>query len=384
MKPKNKKINILYCIEYLGAGGTEKQLVALMHGLDKNKFTPHLCCLRSSMIGSCRKDEAHHYFNEMPFAKIQLDFVSFKKVKTVFELFKLIRYLKKNNIDIIQTFFQDPTVIGLIAGKLAHVKPIIASFRDLGFWRDQENDLKMRLTYRACSAYIANSLAVQRVFVDAYGLPAEKVQVIYNGIAFEKFHFREPIINTPGRPRRVGIIANFNRKVKRHDIFIKAAKLVADKINAVEFIIAGSGELKPELMSLARELHIAERINFYGVAQDIPEFLKTIDVGVITSDTEGFSNTILEYMAAGVPVVATAVGGNLEIITDGVNGFLAPAGDYVSISEKINNLLLKPELVGKITEKAHDDICQKYSIRGCIAQYEDYYLRTVLENSPNC
>ena len=93
-----KKISILYCIEFLVYGGTEKQLYSLIEGLDKKKFKPHLCCMRKSIIGETRKREASHLFDQINCNKLQLDFVSFKKLHSLFEISKLLNFIKKNNI----------------------------------------------------------------------------------------------------------------------------------------------------------------------------------------------------------------------------------------------------------------------------------------------
>lgn len=368
-----KKIHILYCIEYLGYGGTEKQLISLIEALDRNRFQPHLCCLRKSIINKCRKKEALDLFEKIECPKIQLDIISFRKIKTWIDLIKLVKFIRSHHIDIVQTYFQDPAILGLLAGKLSNVKSVLASFRDMGFWRHNEYDVKMKLIYNLFSYYIANSLAVRNLYVNLYDLPGDKFKVIYNGVDINRF--RPPVNNQRRNDKRivVGIVANLNRQVKRLDIFLRAAAYVIQRIADVKFVIAGEGELKSELLKLSRNLGLGGNVEFLGKVEDVPRLLYTIGIGIISSDSEGFSNAILEYMAAGVPVVATDVGGNGEIIKDAENGFLVSAGDYRSMGRRIIELIQKEDIYQQIRKKGFDTVYDNFTSSHCIKSYQNFY-----------
>ncbi len=368
-----KKIKILYCIEYLNFGGTEKQLISLINGLNRNKFQPHLCCLRDSIIGKYRRHEALDLFNKIKCPKIQLDFISFRKIQSVIDLVKLIKFIWRYKIDVVQTYFQDPSVLGLIAAKLSGVKHVIACFRDMGFWIDKEYYLKMKIVYNFCSAYISNSLAVKNFYINSYNLSDDKFSIIYNGIKIEDFKSINRNKEQDFKDIIVGIVANLNREVKRVDIFLKAAAYVLRRTNGIRFIVAGDGELKEGLIELAKELGIYRNVRFLGRVENIPQLLSRIDIGVISSDSEGFSNAILEYMAAGIPVVATDSGGNREIIKQGVNGYLVPVGDFIMMGDFILSLISKNKTRFRMGQNARKMVSEKYSINKSIIKYEHCY-----------
>jgi L-malate glycosyltransferase len=368
-----KKINALYCLEYLSLGGTEKQLISLINGLNRAKFQPHLCCLRNSIIGKSRRSEALDLFKSIDCPKIQLDFISFRNIQSVIELIKLIKFIRKYKIDIVQTYFQDPSVFGLVAGKLAGVKNIIACFRDMGFWQEQEYYWKMKMVYKFCSAYVANSLSVKNHYATTYNLSDDKFKVIYNGIDVENFRSITRKAKHDNKNITIGIIANLNREIKRVDIFLKAAAYALQHTNNITFIVAGDGELKANLIELSEKLGINRNVKFLGSVKDIPRLLSRIHIGVISSDSEGFSNAILEYMIAGLPVVATDTGGNREIVKPGVNGYLVPTRDCRAMGDRIIDLVSEDEARLRMGENARRMVLENYSIDKSIKNHERYY-----------
>lgn len=374
MDTVKKQINILFCIEYLAYGGTEKQLITLIEGLKGLNYRPHLCCLRRSAIGESRKDEAKALFDEVDCNKIQLDFISLRNIRWYKDLFALMRFIKNHKIDIVQTYFQDPTLFGLIAGRLCGVKHIVACFRDMGFWHKRKSDKVMRNVYRLCSNYLANSEAVRDEYIRLFKLKKNKFCVIYNGIKIDRqMAFANLKIKCKAEHIMVGIVANLNRQVKRVDIFLKAASYVAERRKQVRFVIIGDGELRGELISICNELGIQKVVEFAGKIRDVETYLKRIDIGVVSSDSEGFSNAVLEYMASGVPVVATSVGGNNEAIENGKSGFLVSAGDYKLMGQRILELASLKEKYLKIQRQALERVACEFSEGKTLKAYSNYY-----------
>ncbi len=366
-----EKINILFCILYLAHAGTEKQLMTLIEGLNKSIFVPHLCCIRKSMIEPAFAKDALSLFRDIKCSKVQLDFESFRNISSILSVLKLSRYISRNRIDIVVSYFIDPTIIGFFSSKLSAHKPLmVTSFRDLGLLRDSQHKILMKWIYRYTPYFLANSEAVKQDTAEYDGIPPDKICVIYNGIDIGRFN---RIQRTDKRPSVVGIIANLNRQVKRIDIFLRAASYICEKTSDVSFVIVGEGEFKRDLVSLASRLGIENRVNFVGRAHNIEKHLSHIDIGVNTSVTEGFSNVIIEYLASGIPVVATDTGGNREIIVDNENGFLFPVNDYKTLGYKLMSILDDESLYLKLSENSRTTVEGRFKNSIMVKNYEAFF-----------
>lgn len=373
----NKKINILYIIDELNIGGTERQLLATIKLLNRKKFVPHLVCLRPSK----------YYFDcAVPCKKQVLGVSSLLSVNGFLKLLRLTAYLRKNSIDIVQTFFFDSTVFGVLAGRLALVKKVISCRRDMGFWYSPSLLRVLKRINVFVDRFLVNSFAIKENIIKLESAPEHKIDVIYNGISLEpfrkKFDVRKIRSNLRINPDVfvVGLVANLNRPVKRVDVFIKAAHRVLEQNEGVYFVIIGDGQLRQGLAELSSRLGIRDRIFFLGLKKNIQPYLAILDVGVISSDTEGFSNSILEYMATGLPIVCTEAGGNSEVIENGVNGFLIHPGDYRALAERIIQLEKDPGLCSKMGSLNLDKV-KKFSWPTVINRTEMYYSNLVCEKS---
>lgn len=370
-----KKTNILFCILYLAHGGTEKQLITLINGLDRSKFTPHLCCINKSNIESSFLEDALSLFKEIKCGKIHLDFKSFKNLSSILYILELSRYIRRNKIDIVVSYFIDPTIMSFVASKLSFRKTRqVVSFRDMGLLRNSQHKVLMKWIYHRTPFLLANSEAVKQDYVENDNIPADKITVIYNGIDIEKFM---KIQRTQKRPDVIGIIANLNRRVKRVDVFLRAAACIYEKRKETSFIIIGEGKLKTELKILASKLGINNKVNFVGRSYDVDKDLKKIHIGVNTSETEGFSNVILEYLASGIPVVATNTGGNREIIVENKNGFLFTVNDYKELAEKTLLILDDETLYAKLSSNSRKSVSDRFENSIMVNNYELYFHKII-------
>jgi len=358
-------MRVLYIIDSLTHGGTERQLVELVNKLDRSRVQPHLCTLK----------ESNELFSELDVPKICLGYRSFTAPSILKNLYDLHRFIKKHDIQLVQTFFQDPFLLAALVRPLRSL-PLIGSFRDLGFWRTSAESYKMRLAYPFFSGFIANSRAVKDHFVAVDGIASDKIEVLYNGFDLSALEVASADSegDDPGACT-VGIVANLNRPVKRVDDFVSAAALVYRRNPAVRFTVIGGGGLQDDLERLCTELGIRHAVHFTGRIDNPLPFVKNFSVGVITSETEGFCNAIIEYMACGVPVVATRVGGNPELVTEAENGFLVPIGDPEALAEKISLLIENEELRSSIGEANRRKVSEQYSLQVMLEQQTRYYER---------
>jgi glycosyltransferase involved in cell wall biosynthesis len=352
-----KPINVLYLIDSLTHGGTERQLVELIRHLDPQHVRPHLCTLKSS----------DGLFDELPVPKQCFQFSSFAKPSLFGVMQRLIRYIRHHNIHIVQTFFQDPCLLAALVKPFTGVK-LIGSFRDLGFWRTPVESRKMKWAFPLFDGFIANSQAVKSHFCHMDGLAPERVTVIYNGFDFSSLPAGISKTATPNQAPVVGIVANLNRPVKRVQDFIAAAALIYRQRPDVRFMVIGGGHLKSDLQQQAAELGIAANITFTGMVPDPLTYISGFDVGVVTSETEGFCNAIIEYMASGLPVVATRVGGNVEMVQEGVNGFLYDVGKIDELAAMVLHLFDHPAERPRIMAENRATASKRYSMEAMVTQ----------------
>ena len=368
----NRKIRIAFLIDTINSiGGTEKQLLSLMASLPQERFEKHLISLRPPNAYFMQQDDCYDYH--------QIGIPSLLSAQCIGRIIELVRYLRQRRIDIVQTYFIDAQFVGILAGKLAGVKKIVCCRRDLGFWHSRSLLMLLRLSDRLVDHFQVNSQAVKRQVASDELVDPGRIHVIYNGIEIGLFNGRAETGYAPDvsgenkNPLRVGILANFNRRVKRVDLFIRAASEVLKTVPGVRFCIAGDGNQRSELKALCQDLGIAGQVDFLGAVTDVPGTIQSWDIGVISSDSEGFCNSILEYMASGLPVVATSVGGNPELVQDGVNGFLVPGGDYRALAEKLCILLNNDRLRKDMGEQGRKIIARCYDWPRVIDRYESFY-----------
>jgi glycosyltransferase involved in cell wall biosynthesis len=284
-------------------------------------------------------------------------------------LYHLARFCRREGIDLVQTFFQDSTVLGMAAARLARVPVRLVAFRDLGFWRIPRQDFLMRSACRLATGFLANSQAVRDSVCAQYHLDPSRIRVIYNGIDSHRYRFVEDQESKVA----VGILGNLNRRVKRADLFLRAAARVAVKHPEVTWHLIGDGTLRPRYEALAAKLGIDDRTVFAGRIADVPAYLHKIAIGVMCSDSEGFSNAVLEYMLSGCAVVATAVGGNLEVVRDGQTGLLVPPDNEADLADTLSRLVEDKRTRLALARNARATVERDFGWDRCVGNHEDFY-----------
>lgn len=354
-------IRVLFCIESMVHGGTEKQLAAVINGLDRDRVEPLLCCLKPSTMD----------LGAVDCEVLELGLRSFRRRGAIGSLARLRRFLIERRVDVVQTYFQDPTLAACVASIRTPVRARVAAFRDLGFWRTPGKVAQLRFVYPAFHGFIANSWAVARHAHEADGIPLEKIEVIPNGVVTDG----PPAWKSGASAPVVGIVANLDRPVKRVDLFLDAARIVHASLPDARFVIAGDGHLRPELAARAERLGIAAHVQFLGSVEHVTREIRRFDVGVMCSDSEGLSNAILEYMAAGVPTVARAVGGNADVVIDGETGQLVTGDGPGDLAGAILQVLSDEPARARMGAMAWSMADRAYSIDACVRRHEAYYAR---------
>ncbi|WP_433974162.1 glycosyltransferase family 4 protein [Tunturiibacter lichenicola] len=258
--------------------------------------------------------------------------------------FELKRFLKEQRIQIVQTFFESSDLWGGLVAKVTSSAKLIWSRRDMGILRDRKHNVAYRLMSNVPDRVFAVSEQVRQHCIEVDGIDPSRVLTIYNGLDLSDWNNITRPAKRPGEFVIITTVGNI-RRVKGHDIFIRSAAEVLSQFPDTSFSIAGE-VLEPdyfaELQALVGELNLSGRFHFSGGITNLREHLAAADIFVLPSRSEGFSNAIVEAMAASLPVVATDVGGNAEAVQNGVNGIVVPSEDVAALSAAILHLLSDP------------------------------------------
>lgn len=370
---------VLQLIDSFNQGGSERQalqLTRLLH--ESGRFEVRLACLNPN--GSLRNQIGDLDLGEIPSFPLN----SFYDANAVKQLRYFVRWLKDVSIDILHTHDFYTNVFGMTGGSLARLPARIASMRETAGMRTRAQKQAQRIAYSLAHNVIANSNAVRERLIES-GVNAEKITVVYNGLDGGRLGSSLSrggalaslgLAENNGRQRAfVTIVANMRHEVKDYPMFLGAARRVREAVPEAAFLLAGEGELTDSLRALAREAGIADATFFLGRCERIAELLSVSSVCVLSSKAEGFSNSILEYMAAARPVVATDVGGAREAIVEGETGYLVSSGDERAMAEKIISLLRAPDQAQLMGERGKQVVAQKFSCEAQLRRTEELYDR---------
>jgi len=370
---------VLQLIDSFNQGGSERQALQLVRLLfESGRYDVRVASL--SPEGSLRGTIGDLNIGDIPSFPLR----SFYHPSTISQLSRLVRWLKSNRVSIIHTHDFYTNIFGMTAGRLGFIPARIASKRETVGMRTTAQLKLQKTAFSLASQIVANSVAVKKSLIDE-GVPSQKIEVVYNGLDINRVAFRSDRkealqkLKLPAddeTPRRfVSIVANMRLEVKDYPMFLRAAKKVAATIPNVAFLLAGEGPLSDSLKMLAGDLGILGSTFFLGRCDDLSGLLGISEVCVLSSKAEGFSNSILEYMAAGRPVVATNVGGASEVIVEGETGFLVAAGDDHMMAERLISLLADADAARQMGEKGKAIVIDQFSCEAQLMKTESLYDR---------
>ena len=359
--PVTEPIRLFLMTNTFETGGSERQLAVLAQSLSRERFQIRAGCIRRD--GPFAKD-----FEDTPEFRLGGSLYGWQSIRT---RLRLARHLRRNRIQIAHAFDFYTSLTLIPAARLARVPVVIGSFRQLGDLLTPAQFRSQAITFQWCDAVVCNSQAGADRLADD-GLARGKLFVIGNGLPDEAFE-RVPAVLAP-RPgvMRVGMVARMNARYKNHSGFLRIAARIHKRSPGVEFVLAGDGPLRGEIEAEAQNLGIGSRVLFLGDRRDVPAVLASMDVSVLTSDSEGLSNVILESMAAGVPVVAYDVGGNRELVSVD-RGAIVPAGNEEEFAAAVGRLLDEPPLRERLARSARSFAEEKFSLKRIKCAYEELY-----------
>lgn len=343
--------------QYVGPqAGTEGQLLQLVQHLDRSRYEPSMTVFRSSE------------YVERNLFPCSIRVLGITKLASLWTIFRIVRYvqtLRRENYRLVHCFFNDSALIAPVFLKLFGIRVLI-SRRDMGFWYTPRNLIVLRLVVPFVDRYVANSNAVRQYVQQQERIPDEKITVIYNGYSLSTDHGSQAISDlilpdVPDSVPVVGIVANL-KPIKRIETLVEAFALASKQSPDARLLIVGDTASMEgqstwgELNVLARRLGVVERIIFTGRVEDPMPYIKRFTVAVLCSESEGFSNSIIEYMQVGCPVICTDAGGNSELIQDNYNGFLVPVGNISILADRIVRLLYDRALARRLGQAGYETV----------------------------
>ena len=373
----SNRIRVLKFISNFYIGGTERQFLYAANGLDRSRFAVDVACMsrEGPLMSSLSPDVQVHTYPVHG---------SFYSCRSILSQLRLTKDIRKRQFDLVHTYGWYPNVFAIPASSLAFRPSIIASIRDAGAYMTNTKIQALKFVCRLADCVVANSSAGRNWLVEQ-GVNEQKIEVIRNGIILprrpERTSRLSPVRKEFGIPAGTPVCACVGRLVsgKGIDFYLRAARIVLERGRDVRFLMIGAGSSEvnygSEVEMLAQQLKLDHRVIFTGQRQDVPQILRDVDIVVHPSLTEGLSNVILEAMAACIPVIATRVGGNPELVEDGRTGFLVPVEDAREIADAICRLLDEPNMAHAFGERARRRVADEFALDRMLGNTEALYLR---------
>jgi glycosyltransferase involved in cell wall biosynthesis len=353
--------------------GAEEHILGLLRGLDRRLFRVHLAC-PDVLLGKYEKDIP----NDVHITPIMLD-----QVSDIRGALRLARVLREQKIDVLHSHMFRASLFASPIGKLCGVPVIIETTHVRETWRKGWFKSKFiidRAVGHFIDRYIAVSEANSRYLVERKGIPEKKVSVIQNGCSIER------VERSAAHPEGIRESLGFSKSdlvllvmarlepQKGHRILLQALSLLRAEIPSIRLICLGTGTLKDELTKTVRDLGLEDIVRFVGFRSNVGDWLAAADIGVLPSFYEGLPLTAVETLAAGIPLVATAVDGTPEVVVDGETGHLVPPGDPAAMAEAIGRLARQPELRRKFALAGRDRVLKQFTIQRQVERTSNLYL----------
>jgi len=362
-------VNVMHIIEDLENGGAERVLVTLVSGLDPQRFRPVVCCLTKK--GRLAK--------ELEARGIPVVTMNKRPKLDLAMLFRLRQMLREQKIAIVHTHVFTANFWGRLAAILARV-PVLITHEHSTFTVDNRyrrwiESVLMRRTHKM----IAVSENLRRRLVREGRLAPDAVMTIHNGLRLHSSRLnearREQLRQELGLQKFdhvIGTVGRFEPR-KNYPLLLEAMTMVLQQHPGAALLMIGAGPEEKKLRQQARDAGMAPQVIFTGYRSDISKLLGLISTFCLSSTTEGISMAILEALLAGVPVVATQVGGNPEIIPDRGHGILVPSGDAKALAEALAETLADREAALQMAARGQARVRELFSEQHMIQRIEKLY-----------
>ena len=350
-------------------GGAERQIYELARSLDKTRYRVTIASLE------CVGQAPSHLIEAAG-----CEFVAFR-VKRIYGVDGLRqglafrRFLIKENVEILQTYHFSSDIWGPIWARFTPVRYVVSNRRDMGFWRNKAHLQAYRWVNNWVDRIVVVSDSIKHLVHTQEGVSNTKVTTIYNGVhlaeaaEFEAITARQEL----GLSKNDIVIMHVANlyPVKNHTSLLDAVAGLCEQHTNLTLVLVGEGELRSELQDQAQRLGIRDQVQFLGKREDARRLLSAADICVLPSNSEGMSNSILEYMAAAKPVIASRVGGNPELVSEGKTGFLVDNNGTAELNEALRKLINDPGLRNTMGKEGLKRIHERFTMAAMVASYDN-------------
>jgi len=367
-------LNVLFLLDSFRMGGAERITIAMLPHFDRQQITPSV-----ATITTRRESPLGDQLGDVPRYDIEAS-----RLLDPFAVRRLVHLLNEQRIDVIHAQLQDATIMAVLARSFRKTPILITRHLiddDAYNWRRRwRNQLEVMAIRHGVDRIVGVSEAASRHYSQRTNIPFERFSTVYNGINFQKFQ-----VNTDKRmlkeqldlPLDIPIITMVGvmRPGKGQPMLLEAARHIPDAL----FVLVGDGKphVRAELEMQAQAL--GKRVRFLGQRMDIPNILNASDIFVLPSDNEALPTVLLEAGAAGLPVVATRVGGIPEIIDDGKTGILIEKRDTAALITALNALIQNHEQRQKMGQAAIENVRKDFTLEQQVHHLTAIYKKLTIE-----
>lgn len=360
------KRRILQIIPTLDRSGAEKQLALLAAGLPRDAFDVHVCALQRGGPLTADLEQAG-----IPVTVLDK---AWKFDPAAF--WRLRRHIARLKPDLVHTWLFTANAYGRVAARAAGVHHLVASERCADHWKAWHHLAIDRRLARHTDAIVVNSRGVSE-FYSEHGLPVDKLRLIYNGIApaAPSGVTREQLLSElklPPGTRLIGAVGRLWPQKRLKDL-IWAADLLQAIRDDVRLLVIGDGPQRKALERYSRLCHVADKVLFLGMRHDVPRLMPHFDLLWLASGYEGLPNVVMEAMACGVPVVASDIWGNRELVVHGATGYLVPIGDRANFGRYANKILDDSALAARLGTAARERMAREFTIEAMVERHAALY-----------